>query len=47
VSTGGALAFAAYGALARAGRELLEQGTSGYVDGVLETGLRRSAFESR
>lgn len=30
ISTGGALAFAAYGALAAAGRELLEQGSYGY-----------------
>jgi 2-methylisocitrate lyase-like PEP mutase family enzyme len=30
ISTGGALAFAAYGALARAGQVLLEQGTYGY-----------------
>jgi 2-methylisocitrate lyase-like PEP mutase family enzyme len=30
ISTGGALAFAAYGALVEAGRELLEQGTYGY-----------------
>jgi 2-methylisocitrate lyase-like PEP mutase family enzyme len=30
VSTGGALAFAAYGMLADAGRELLERGTYGY-----------------
>ncbi|GAA1959300.1 isocitrate lyase/phosphoenolpyruvate mutase family protein [Nocardioides panacihumi] len=34
VSTGGALAFAAYGALAAAGRELLEQGTYGYWGGA-------------
>jgi 2-methylisocitrate lyase-like PEP mutase family enzyme len=44
VSTGGALAFAAYGALVRAGRELLEDGTSGYVDGAVEGELRRAAF---
>jgi 2-methylisocitrate lyase-like PEP mutase family enzyme len=31
VSTGGALAFAAYGALVAAGRELLEEGTSTYA----------------
>jgi 2-methylisocitrate lyase-like PEP mutase family enzyme len=46
VSTGGALAFAAYGALVRAGRELLEEGTSGYTDGVVEGDLRRAAFGS-
>jgi 2-methylisocitrate lyase-like PEP mutase family enzyme len=44
VSTGGALAFAAYGELVRAGRELLEHGTYGYVDGVVKADLRRSAF---
>jgi 2-methylisocitrate lyase-like PEP mutase family enzyme len=47
VSTGGALAFAAYGALVRAGRELLEEGTSGYADGVVEGDLRRAAFDRR
>jgi 2-methylisocitrate lyase-like PEP mutase family enzyme len=34
ISTGGALAFAAYGALAAGGRELLEQGTYGYWSGA-------------
>jgi 2-methylisocitrate lyase-like PEP mutase family enzyme len=34
ISTGGALAYAAYGALADAGRELLEQGTYGYWPGA-------------
>lgn len=35
VSTGGALAFAAYGTLMTAGRELLTEGTHHYLDGVL------------
>ena len=45
VSTGGALAFAAYGALATAGRELLASGTSTYIDGVLSADDRRAAFD--
>lgn len=44
VSTGGALAFAAYGALAVAGRELLERGTSGYTVGSLSPEDREAAF---
>jgi 2-methylisocitrate lyase-like PEP mutase family enzyme len=47
VSTGGALASAAYGALARAGRELLDLGTFGYTEHTLESGVRASAFRSR
>jgi 2-methylisocitrate lyase-like PEP mutase family enzyme len=45
VSVGGSFAFAAYGAAARAARELLEQGTYGYSDLVAE-GARaaREAF---
>ncbi|HEX6196826.1 MAG TPA: isocitrate lyase/phosphoenolpyruvate mutase family protein [Jiangellaceae bacterium] len=35
VSTGGALAWAAYGALARAGREILRNGTTSYFDAAL------------
>jgi 2-methylisocitrate lyase-like PEP mutase family enzyme len=46
VSTGGALAFAAYGALAHAGRELLESGTSEYTAGTLPPDLRKAAFGS-
>ncbi|HEY7821252.1 MAG TPA: isocitrate lyase/phosphoenolpyruvate mutase family protein [Acidimicrobiia bacterium] len=44
VSTGGALTFAAYGALARAGRELLESGTSEYAVGNLAWPDRDAAF---
>jgi 2-methylisocitrate lyase-like PEP mutase family enzyme len=44
VSTGGALAFAAYGALAHAARELLESGTSQYTEATLHADLRKAAF---
>ena len=44
VSTGGALAFAAYGALVHAGQELLESGTSEYTAGTVPRELRQSAF---
>jgi 2-methylisocitrate lyase-like PEP mutase family enzyme len=44
VSTGGALAWAAYGALVSAGQELLESGTSEYTDGSVEPELRQRAF---
>lgn len=44
ISTGGALAFAAYGALAAAGRELLDSGTSTYLGGALSADDRRAAF---
>ena len=44
VSTGGALAFAAYGALAAAGRELLEKGTCGFSAGSLTAEERMAAF---
>lgn len=44
VSTGGALAFAAYGALAKAARELLERGTSDYALGNLAWPDRDAAF---
>lgn len=37
VSTGGALAWAAYGALAKGARELLEYGTSTYTAGALSS----------
>lgn len=44
ISTGGALAFAAYGAAVRAARELLEKGTHDYLGGVL-TAAERVAFQ--
>lgn len=44
LSTGGAFAFAAYGALARAGRELRDHGTHGYLSGVLDGADRKAAF---
>ncbi|MGH8913030.1 MAG: isocitrate lyase/PEP mutase family protein [Acidimicrobiia bacterium] len=44
VSTGGALAFAAYGALAAAGRELLSAGTSNYIGRALSSEDRHRAF---
>lgn len=44
LSTGGSLAFASYGALARSARELLEAGTSTYADGTLSIEDRRAAF---
>ncbi len=45
VSTGGSLAFAAYGALAAAGRELLAAGTTTYASKALSNADRRKAFE--
>lgn len=44
ISTGGALFYAAYGALAEAARELLESGTTGFLDRVLSEEDRRRAF---
>lgn len=44
VSTGGSLAFAAYGAAAGAGLELLAEGTTGYMGGALDPERRRAAF---
>jgi 2-methylisocitrate lyase-like PEP mutase family enzyme len=44
VSTGGLLAWAAYGALAAAGRELLERGTSTYARARLTPDEARAAF---
>lgn len=44
ISTGGALAFGAYGALERAARELLDSGTASYADGALSEESRRRAF---
>jgi 2-methylisocitrate lyase-like PEP mutase family enzyme len=45
VSTGGSLAFAAYGALAEAARELISQGTSTYTGRALSVEDRRAAFD--
>jgi hypothetical protein len=48
VSVGGALAFAALGATAAAARELLEQGTFGFLDLARQgADSARSAFGSR
>lgn len=47
LSTGGALAFAAYGAAATGARELMERGTSDYVRRGLTTEQRRRAFDPR
>lgn len=44
VSTGGALAFAAYGALVNAAEELLGPGTSEFRNGSLAADLRARAF---
>jgi 2-methylisocitrate lyase-like PEP mutase family enzyme len=44
VSTGGALAFAAYGAAVSAARELQDAGTSSYVVRALSRDLRAAAF---
>jgi len=45
LSTGGSLAFAAYGALAHSARELLTEGTVTYAKGALSVEDRRAAFE--
>lgn len=47
LSTGGALAFSAYGAAARGARELLERGTSDYIRGSLTSEERGRAFVPR
>lgn len=47
ISTGGALAGVAYGGLVRAGRELLDTGTTAYLDEVLPAPLRDNAFAPR
>ena len=47
ISTGGALAFAAYGAAMNGARELLESGTSQYAAGMLSTDDRVRAFGKR
>jgi 2-methylisocitrate lyase-like PEP mutase family enzyme len=44
VSTGGALAWAAYGALERAAMELRDAGTYGFLDTVVTRSLRDAAF---
>lgn len=44
VSTGGALAWAAYGALVTAARELMDTGTSTYLESALPHDLRDAAF---
>jgi 2-methylisocitrate lyase-like PEP mutase family enzyme len=46
ISTGGALAFAAYGALAAGARELLERGTATFTEGALTRAEREAAFRS-
>lgn len=45
LSTGGSLAFAAYGALVSATVELVGDGTSSYTAGALPTDLRERAFD--
>lgn len=45
LSTGGSLAFVAYGAAARAGRELAETGTLDFMTGALSADDRRRAFD--
>jgi len=44
VSVGGALTWAAYGALVEAARELLTTGTSTYLDRAVSGELRAAAF---
>jgi|ERR671919_499521 2-methylisocitrate lyase-like PEP mutase family enzyme len=44
VSTGGALAWVAYGALVAAARELLEHGTTSFMAARLDEAVRASAF---
>jgi 2-methylisocitrate lyase-like PEP mutase family enzyme len=46
LSTGGGLAWVAYGAAVRAGRELYEEGTQGYATGMLRSDDRVRVFES-
>ncbi len=45
LSTGGALAFVAYGAAARAARELQTEGTQTYAAGALTSEERKTAFD--
>jgi 2-methylisocitrate lyase-like PEP mutase family enzyme len=44
LSTGGALTFVAYGAAARAGRELMDRGTVDFTTGALAADDRERAF---
>jgi 2-methylisocitrate lyase-like PEP mutase family enzyme len=46
VSTGGSLAWAAYGALVDAARELKAEGTSTYLERALPRSVRAAAFDS-
>ena len=46
ISTGGALAWVAYGALVKAGRELLDDGTTSYAAGMLSGADRSAALGS-
>jgi len=45
VSTGGSLAWTAYGALVAAGRELLNDGTTSYLASTLSAADRQAAFK--
>lgn len=45
ISVGGAFALVAYGALATAARELLDEGTYGFLDGARAAGALRGAFD--
>jgi 2-methylisocitrate lyase-like PEP mutase family enzyme len=45
VSTGGSLAWAAYGALVTAATELRDEGTSTYLDRALPRSVREAAFD--
>jgi len=47
LSTGGALAFVAYGAAARAARELQTEGTQSYAAAALTSQERKTAFDQR
>ena len=47
ISTGGALAWKAYGALVSAATELRDHGTYGYFEGALDRPTRSTAFSDR
>ncbi|MDQ3310734.1 MAG: isocitrate lyase/phosphoenolpyruvate mutase family protein [Actinomycetota bacterium] len=47
VSVGGMLAWVAYGALAAAASELLDEGTTGFTDRMLRARARNAAFGTR
>jgi len=47
VSLGASLARAAYGAMMRGAREVLEQGTFGYADGALQAAELNRIFTPR